>query len=281
MIEKIGPIKNPLTIIAVFAAISEISGTIVLPLIAPEHQSKFIWFVMLFPAMLVCLFFATLNWNHKVLYAPSDFDDENNFFRGFQEGKPSDRAQKLKDEIEEMEATEDSPTQESDEAQAPPPQQPPKAPSTSPDADNIYHMVATGPGRYFLAEELVLSKLSKEFGQPVKRNINIAGSRDFLFDGLIVDNKQANLIEVKYMKDARNIAPRLKLTIDRMIRAYIDFPKNAQDNTKLIIAIATDSEEYEFPKAKDRALQMLSSIPFPIELRIFNLPALEKEFKIS
>ncbi len=45
MIEKIGTIKNPLTSIAIFAAIAEISGTVVLPFIAEANQSTYVWFL--------------------------------------------------------------------------------------------------------------------------------------------------------------------------------------------------------------------------------------------
>lgn len=72
-------IKNPLTIIGVFAGIAEVAGTAVLPLVSTELQKFFIWYVMGFPVLLVVLFFITLNKNPKVLYAPSDFADENNF----------------------------------------------------------------------------------------------------------------------------------------------------------------------------------------------------------
>lgn len=67
MIEKVGPIKNPLTIIAIFAAIAEISGTIVLPFIDKTNQAIYVWFLMVFPILLILLFFLTLNFNHKVL----------------------------------------------------------------------------------------------------------------------------------------------------------------------------------------------------------------------
>jgi len=81
MIEKIGPIRNPLTIIAIFAGIAEVSGTAVLPFIYVQNQSIFVWFLIIFPSLLVVIFFATLNWNHKVLYAPSDYKDEENFVK--------------------------------------------------------------------------------------------------------------------------------------------------------------------------------------------------------
>ena len=81
MIEKMRHISNPLTIIAIFAALAEIAGTIVLGLVIPELQRSFMWFVMLFPTGLVLLFFLTLNFNPRVLYAPSDFQNEENFLQ--------------------------------------------------------------------------------------------------------------------------------------------------------------------------------------------------------
>lgn len=76
---KTGIVKNPLSVIAIFAGVAEISGTGVLPFIATENQWLYIWFLMFFPFTLVLLFFATLNWNHKVLYAPSDYKSDESF----------------------------------------------------------------------------------------------------------------------------------------------------------------------------------------------------------
>lgn len=81
MTEKFGTIKNPLTIIAIFAGIVEISGTVILPFISEANQKPFIYFLVGFPILLVILFFATLNWNSKALYAPSDFTDEQNYVK--------------------------------------------------------------------------------------------------------------------------------------------------------------------------------------------------------
>lgn len=74
-----GIVKNPLSVIAIFAGVAEISGTGVLPFISPENQYFYIWFLMSFPFTLVILFFATLNWNHKSLYAPSDYKSDESF----------------------------------------------------------------------------------------------------------------------------------------------------------------------------------------------------------
>ena len=78
---QIKQVSNPLTLIAIFASLAEIAATAVLPLLDGAVQGVFVWFVMLFPALLVILFFITLNCNHLVLYAPSDYADETNFLR--------------------------------------------------------------------------------------------------------------------------------------------------------------------------------------------------------
>ncbi|PMZ02331.1 hypothetical protein C1Y08_16420 [Pseudomonas sp. FW306-02-F02-AA] len=103
MTEHTGHIKNPLTVISRFAAIAEISGTVVLPFISPENQATYIWFLMLFPALLVGTFFLTLNFNHKTLYAPSDYQNQNHFLNLFGIVTPSEREEKLEEEI--IEAT--------------------------------------------------------------------------------------------------------------------------------------------------------------------------------
>jgi len=81
MTEKIRAISNPLTIIAIFAALAEINATVSIGLVDKELQRTFIWFVILFPTLLITLFFITLNFNTKVIYAPSDYKDDNSFHK--------------------------------------------------------------------------------------------------------------------------------------------------------------------------------------------------------
>src|SRR5262249_16882702 len=100
MIENIKAVNNPLTIIAIFAALAEIAGTIAIKLVAPELQYIFIWFVMIFPILIVVLFFVTLNFNPKVLYAPSDFKDEGNFLHTHGVDKISNNLEGIKRELE-------------------------------------------------------------------------------------------------------------------------------------------------------------------------------------
>ncbi|MDT8979999.1 hypothetical protein RQP50_27595 [Paenibacillus sp. chi10] len=89
-------VQNPLTIIAIFAGIAEIAGTTVLIGLPIEIQRTFVWFVMLFPFVLIVLFFLVLLFKHGVLYAPSDFTDESNFI-----GILKNRSNKINNELTE------------------------------------------------------------------------------------------------------------------------------------------------------------------------------------
>lgn len=73
MINSGNIIKNPLTIIAIFAGIVEIGSNTVLPFLTAENQSTYIWFLMVFPFVLVLIFFFILYTRHHVLYAPFRF----------------------------------------------------------------------------------------------------------------------------------------------------------------------------------------------------------------
>lgn len=91
-------VNNPLTLIGIFAGIAEVAGTAVLPFVEAAVQPVFVWFVMLFPVLLVVLFFVTLWTKPHVLYAPTDWEDESHFvemLRGTA-GARSDDVEKLK-----------------------------------------------------------------------------------------------------------------------------------------------------------------------------------------
>ena len=74
-------VSNPLTIIAIFAGTAEAFATGALISLPLEIQSIFVYFVMLFPLSIVLIFFGILIFKHHVLYAPSDFADQDHFLQ--------------------------------------------------------------------------------------------------------------------------------------------------------------------------------------------------------
>lgn len=82
-------ITNPLTIIAIFAGITEVMCTGALAFVSNTYEIWIVIFLVFFSFILVLLFFITLYFNHKVLYAPSDYTDEANFMLASNLGKLS------------------------------------------------------------------------------------------------------------------------------------------------------------------------------------------------
>lgn len=71
-------LMTPITIIALFAGLSEASATAILPYLDNEDRQLYVWFLIVFPSSLVVMFFLTLNFNCKALYPPSPSVISNN-----------------------------------------------------------------------------------------------------------------------------------------------------------------------------------------------------------
>ncbi|CAH0162302.1 hypothetical protein SRABI06_00993 [Pseudomonas brassicacearum] len=74
-------ITNPMTLIAIFASLSETSAAISLPFLDDGDREYYLWFLISFPFYLLLLFFITLNLNYRSLYSPSDFRKSKHFIK--------------------------------------------------------------------------------------------------------------------------------------------------------------------------------------------------------
>lgn len=85
-------VTNPLTLIAIFATLSESTAAISLPFLDDQDREYFLWFLISFPFYLLFLFFTTLNFNYRSLYSPSDFRKGKHFTKSMDDSsKDSDR----------------------------------------------------------------------------------------------------------------------------------------------------------------------------------------------
>lgn len=265
MIEKIGTIKNPLTIIAIFAAIAEISGTVVLPFIGEAYQGIYIWFLMIFPIVLVVDFFLTLNFNHKVLYAPSDYKDESNFVKSLPVATFIEKTKKTKEELREIEQSDSGNELRS-------------APADK-ENKNIYRSLVRS---YILAEKLIFQKLQPEFTSEILRDVKAGGGDDrsgYIFDGMVTENNRTTIIEVKFVR--REMIHRLEDTINRIQGSVRSLPSSVKNNVKLILAVATDQKSMNMEKLHNQIARLESRATIPLEVRLYSLEDLESEYGIN
>lgn len=268
MVEKIGTIQNPLTIIAIFAAIAEISGTIVLPFISVENQETYIWFLMVFPLLLVVLFFLTLNFNHKVLYAPSDFKNEDNFFKPFQTASSAERTEKLKEEVREIEGESVRKDKQALSVQS----------EQEQSGCTLITQRDIGPS-YVWAEELVLNKISQELGQFVRRNVRFeTPGHKFIFNGVVMSEEKVTAIEIMYILDARSIPKRFMDVFRSIFDVAERLPGLMRSCFELILAVVTDTVRVEHKDLVNNLSALIGVTPFPVQIRVFSLEELEMEF---
>jgi predicted transcriptional regulator len=81
MPNKMKTVPNPLTIIGLYCGVVEVVSLIVIRVgrTTPNAQPELIQFVIWFPVSLVLLFFGTLWFKDRVLYAPSDIKNEEHY----------------------------------------------------------------------------------------------------------------------------------------------------------------------------------------------------------
>lgn len=311
MLEKITHIKNPLTVIAIFSAVAEISGTTVLPFIAESNQSIYIWFLMLFPTLLVIIFFLTLNWNHEVLYAPSDYKNENNFFKSLRNATTEEKIEKLKEEIDEVADVNnnnankipnytDSANEPNNDNVAQPPaasdvidetnnnpvraqQDSSSEKTTSTDAQHTPATITTTERKagllanYALAEKLSILKLSKELDINFKTDVRVGTHDDnyVIFDALEVKKRIAHGIQVKLFQKSVLEIQNISKTFEK-----ISFVSKSNEGRFILHFVAVlDNPNLDPSHVKEKLSMLTKHYDFIIEIHVFTLSDLKNEYQ--
>ncbi len=261
-----GHIRNPLTVIAIFAGATELGGTYVLPYVTDaSNQRLYIWFLMVFPTYLISLFFLMLWHKHVHLYAPSDYSDENNFVAA---GAQTLR-EKFKEEVVEATSSESSevPTQSE-----PTNVQSPEYQTSDIETDPVKLGHKEFAHRYFFAEEYALSRLAAELGVTFKRKVSPTNLRNVMFDAVKVDGDGTTVVEVKYTQTG---APNLYSYVKafKNAKAYYDtLGEQNRAKFKMIFVIVFDLVDQKRIEKTTSALRAAAQgYEFPIDVRFYEL----------
>ena len=298
-----GTVKNPLTVIAIFAGTAEISGTAILPLLEAGAQSTYIWFLMLFPFTLIALFFITLNWNHKVLYAPSDFKDEDHFLDILQKASLKDQIDVFDEDVNEgaenIEPAADgsSLTEESNQEtnlsgqfHLPDDEHPLVTAIQQADEESgistretrelqrklMAAVHRTSRRDSEMAEKLVLEKLENELGVKIETDMKFEfGNRRYVFDGVARAGNQLTAVEVRFMRDMKmGMDSMFMRTLDRAAELYNSLSDSQRKEFSLIFAIVTDNLD---ERRLDLIKKRVSSMNFPAVVKVYDFDNLAGE----
>lgn len=284
-------VKNPLTVIAIFAGLAEVSGTGVLPLLSADTQATYVWFLMIFPCLIVTLFFGTLLFKYHVLYAPSDYRDDDTFARLFERGSARQIFEKLSVEASAFEELDDEAGDAepiltpaapigTDAIAAERSTAEPEAAAQGGNLSSVARAVyADHLAKASLAEELALAKLCRELGVDFTRNVTAGGTK-LLVDGLALDRGQTIVAEVKYSHDGSNAEKAVANAIQHVDRFRKHLPTLRPDGLSLIVALVIGNVQnsMRIHRVTAKALEAASNAPFPTTIRVFSLSSLQDEF---
>lgn len=252
MLDKFKKISNPLTVIAIFAAIAELSGTVVLTRLESETQQIFVWFVMGFPVLLVCLFFAILNWNNKVLYAPSDFKEDIAFLETIKKLSPEEQQVKISQRtIQDFGSS---------------------ASSTEGKAWRQKTLAAA-----MLAKDIALSQMEAEFDTPMYRNVQWEGENYITFDGFAVVDSKAIVFQVIFSERGNLKSKHL----GKMLKEAESFQKAAKEaecKAEVVFVIVLnipDSKKEKGTKKSTSCIKALTKgLSLNLKIRVFHFDTL-------
>lgn len=244
-------VKNPIGIIALF--ISMIYGFANLLLgatatsLTTDERFPLIIFIVLFPVVVLGIFYLLVSRHHGKLYAPGDYKDDKSFLRTL---SPEEREQKLEKEAEEALPSEgEAPSSDEAERKTRP------TPSQASPLNQIREELRQ-------VEGLVVTKFEREFNQRAKRDVGVddTGAN---FDALFDDGGRFTFLEIKTLRNPILGSP----ILDRVLYNAVVADKFLNSNFKLIVAVVYSFGKEELPRIENFWRRRIEKCPASIELR--------------
>ncbi|QLA15973.1 hypothetical protein [Desulfolutivibrio sulfoxidireducens] len=259
MVEHVGHIRNPLTIVAIFAALAEVSGTVILPLIPLETQQIYVYFLMGFPVILLLLFFSVLLFKHHVLYAPSDFNNDDTFKDILQHRSYNEVINKIDTEIE-LTSGADTNSLPSEKVQS----------SSSVDNDSF---VVSYRGYNIFVEDLVIEKLTRDMRIRFDRYLALKTNSKVVFDAVSYGEDNAVVLDVYFTRVSVSVNDKIDNFIERVNQFIDEIPSSLKGKVLFVFSIVTDREDRldKILKRVERFGMVKFIGQYKLELRVFLL----------
>lgn len=254
--------RNPLGIIALFIVLVYGIAGLVLGYSAAKLEAHeklpLIWFLVLFPVIVLGVFMRLVTHHHAKLYAPHDFPDKEGFFRAM---TPSEQKARLDAEIESIEA---------------------ETVAVPHHGTAAVEMEGAGIARavsirhaYVLAEELAFRELEREFGAPVQRNVAVG--RDVGFDGILVQEGKSIAIEIKFTRQP-SWNRLVESTLPRLARVV----ETLESVSRMLLVVVTEGlSAQQREVAASRAAEGLRASSPLIDLRVYDFGELMERYGIA
>ncbi len=257
MKERTPYIKNPLTIIGIFALLTEAISAIVLGHLNETQKSVFLCFIIFFPIYLVFMFFRTLTKFPQCLYTPSDYQDENNWVKTITQMSPSEIADKYS-KIEEQNNLPEAPIA----CTSPSMISEPDARIKSKERANEMALI----------EEKVIAEIEKEYQITFNRFMRVEiGAERYQFDALLTLPDDVVAVDVCRVKRLDFFPLSRFYPVAANFRYFVNSIRPIPPKSTLIIAIVHNetATETEVERAKQRLTSLSKITEVNIKITFF------------
>ncbi|MES1987907.1 MAG: hypothetical protein V4440_07740 [Pseudomonadota bacterium] len=271
-------VKNPLGIIALFIALIYGFAALLLGVSAsqllPEERQPLIWFIVLFPMVVLGTFYVLVTRHHGKLYAPKDYQNDDSFLKTLSDKQ---QEEKLDEEIQSAElisvSDQENPEKEADEE---------VLFSRSNDLDKYTSLklpeasLGTLRFKYRKAEKLAISKIELIDGLVFRQQVSFGDDRTTAFDGVAINGNTVTAIEVKYIR--RAVISRSSIR-EVLYRAILATKHIGSDKAfKLIIAIVLENSTEPTSGLEKNIQKMVADTNISVDVRVFRYDELDSEF---
>lgn len=253
--------RNPLGIIALFIVLVYGIAALVLGIssnnLHPNERLPLIYFLVLFPVIVLIAFYRLVSHHHVKLYAPHDFPDKEGFFRAL---SPLEQRQKLDEEIRDIE----------EEVKAEN-----KILPVEMEGAGIIKTISTRHA-YVLAEELAFRELESEFGVSVHRQVAVG--RDYGVDGVFLSKRRPVAIEIKYTRRPQHTRMIIRQQLDR----FSQIAQSMKPEPEFLLVLVTEGlSDQQRITEKERLAKIIEDSKLSIHIRIFDFDELRKKYGIA
>jgi hypothetical protein len=254
--------RNPLGIIALFIVLVYlIAGTILgasslgvsSVKLNPNERLPLVWFIVVYPVLVLIAFYRLVAFHHTKLYSPSDFPDDDGFFRALTPGEQKERLEREIQEIETIEKGGD--------------------PAAASDVAGSSVIPNNFRASWMLALELAIREVENEHQTPIQRQVAYAGQHQV--DGVFLKGGVVNIVEVKLSGPSWISAARLAVE-------YIDnIAKTTQPAPRFTLAIVVrDLRRDRLERDMDRLRELLGSKQYRTDIRVYDFDQLKMKYGI-
>ncbi|TFH85079.1 hypothetical protein EQG41_18890 [Billgrantia azerbaijanica] len=262
---------SPLGIIALFIVLLYgIAGFVLsssADFLTPEERTPLIWFLVIFPFLVLGVFAWLVSQHHTKLYAPKDFVSDETFLRAL---TPVEKEEKQREEIEKYGVSETSASV------------PSELTFSSPSFSRKPLESRSGVFReYALAERLAIKKIREDRKIQILEDQELRrGNQRVQVDGLSVSENLLTAFEIQYFKGdsfKKNLRNRMSEIAYKAMRLAA-FSKNSE--VKLVYVAVVDGLSDE---GKGRIEELFSEFTsasiVPIEIEILDFDVLKAQFE--